>query len=294
MTPREQAEYVLRAVGAEGLTLSPAGGGQSNEVWFAGPYDVRISSRPSRGRLLREAAVLAAVPAAVPCAAVVASGQTEAFSWLVQERLPGVPLVRVWPVLSPAERRGAVHQLGAVLRALLGVAAGPAAVDVPVLDAVPAGAPAGLSELVERLQPAAGVSGPLGLIHGDLHFDNLLWHHGAISGLLDWEYAGVAPVDRELHLLLLFCAHPHLFVAEEYEPQAVAHLYREVPGWLREAYPELFAVPHLAERLTLQSIAYDLRQLARYPAVGDVAPWHPLGRLRATVAGRGIASLLES
>lgn len=154
--------------------------------------------------------------------------------------------------------------------------------------------PDGLQELIAELFPAAAADGgPIGLVHGDLHFDNLLWDGAAISAVLDWEYAGLATVDRELHLLLLFCAHPHLFVAEEPESLTRPELYRQVPIQLREAYPELFASPALVQRLTFRSIAYDLRQLARYPARGAVAPWHPLGRLRATVAERGLASLLD-
>lgn len=146
MTPRERARFVLRSLGLGGLHPERVAGGQNNEVWLAGSYVLRISGRPEQGRLAREAAVLPLVPPAVPHPTVVACGEVPGMFWQVTERLPGVPLVQAWPELSEAQRRGAVHQLGAMLRELHGVPAGPPAAEpAPVMEllaeAVRAGAP---------------------------------------------------------------------------------------------------------------------------------------------------------
>src|SRR5690606_22131923 len=46
------------------------------------------------------------------------------------------------------------------------------------------------------------------LIHGDLHFENVLWDGYVITAVLDFEFSRGAPIDLELDVLLRFCAFP--------------------------------------------------------------------------------------
>jgi len=71
--------------------------------------------------------------------------------------------------------------------------------------------------------------GPHGLIHGDLHFENVLWNKGRVSALLDFEYATTGPIDLELDMILRFCAHPYLFVPDGMEDMAKPEAYQEIP-----------------------------------------------------------------
>ena len=118
------------------------------------------------------------------------------------------------------------------------------------------------------------------LTHGDLSFANVIWD-GDQAALVDFESAGAAPLDRELDVLLRFLAAPEAFSPDSAAGSAA--LYRPVVGWLRDAYPELFAHPDLSERLEVYDALWELVQLMNYP------PDHPrdtAGRLAAIVTGR--------
>jgi hypothetical protein len=78
-------------------------------------------------------------------------------------------------------------------------------------------------------------------------------------------------------------------VAEEYEHLMRPEDFREVPNWLAEAYPGLFAGRNLRERLEVYAVLYDVRHCVEYPGRPDPAapPWQTWNRLRATLDGRG-------
>ncbi len=99
------------------------------------------------------------------------------------------------------------------------------------------------------------------LIHGDLHFQNVLWDGFSVTALLDLEWARGAPPDLDLDVFLRFCAHPHWFVAPEYADRTRVEDYAAVPYWFAEFYPELFAHEYELDRTELYSIAYDVRDL---------------------------------
>ena len=63
-----------------------------------------------------------------------------------------------------------------------------------------------------------------------------------------------------------------------------------MPWWLAQDYPELFGRERALERVTLYSIAYDVRELLAFPPTQRAAKlsrYHPLNRLAATVSGSG-------
>ena len=63
--------------------------------------------------------------------------------------------------------------------------------------------------------------------------------------------------------------------------------FRAVTEWLADSYPELFAAPHLRERMEVYTVLHDLRQGIQFPEIPGQArpPWSPWNRLRATLAG---------
>jgi aminoglycoside phosphotransferase (APT) family kinase protein len=240
---------------------------------------------------------------------------------MITERLPGQVLSRCWPAMSLADRREAINQLAVRLRQLHGYVLDEALPEIstPQLLASSAG-PGSFDRLVngldaiqdlEHVDPvlvlraktlvreslAALDPVPAGtLIHGDIHFENILWDGERITGLLDFEWARAAAADLELDVLLRFCAFPFLHVAEDYERVTLPEDYAEVPGWLAEEYPDLFAHPRLRDRLRVYSIAYDVRELILDPPdrpVEELSHLHPYHRLADTVDGRGHIDLLD-
>jgi len=317
-TTRLRALTVIRHARLEDAgPLRPAS--SANEVWHAGPYVIRISSDVGSGRLHYEAEVAARLPPEVPYPKIVRVGRATFGEWMVVWRSPGEVLSRLWPLMDDAERRCAVEQVAAALEALH---AAPAPDTMPpflahdTLECPHQLPPRRLLTLLERaatlrfvdpglIEDARDLVAELAdawegpgdrLVHGDLHFENVIWDGERVSALLDLEWARAAPADLDLDVFLRFCADPSLHVVADYEHLAVREHYRDVPRWFREAYPALFSHPRLHDRLTLYGLAYDVRHLLvhRPTAPPDRIPqYHPYHRIKRWVDGRSHISWME-
>lgn len=293
----------------------------TNEVWLADKHVVRVNRHPVP-RLWREATLSTMLlSAGVGCPPIVAYGGILGADWMITERLPGQVLSRCWPAMSAGDRRRAIRQLAERLRQVHGYVLGEPLPEVssPQLLASSAG-PGSIERVMSGLDAAQDLDhvdpvlilqakhlvreclsaiDPVPaqtLIHGDIHFENVLWDGERITGLLDFEWARQAAPDLELDVLLRFCALPFLHVAEDYEAVTRPQDYAMVPGWLHEDYPELFAHPRLRDRLRVYSIAYDLRDLLMDPPdrpVDELNHLHPYHRLAGTVEGHGHVDLLD-
>jgi aminoglycoside phosphotransferase (APT) family kinase protein len=286
----------------------------SNDTWITDAAVLRVCWRGDRTRLLREQALLAALPAEIPHAEPLASGQTGAageLTWLLLRRIPGGRLDLTWPDLTRDQRKQAVlalaHALDALHRwtpppaitSILRQAAtagydtpaeigGAAVVPLPVstlgplLDrlAVLPGMDPDLARRVRaRLDRLAGVVEDTELtdgviVHADAHLANLLWHEDRVTALLDFEWARTGPADLEFEAILRDNA-----TLETHAALRPCHASEvRVLAWLREGYPELFAHPDLTKRLWLYELIYQVRQLTA-PWIEELAP-RQLGRLR--------------
>jgi hypothetical protein len=125
------------------------------------------------------------------------------------------------------------------------------------------------------------------VVHGDLHWDNLLSDAEQLTGLLDFEQAQSATPDLELDVLLRFSAWPQLPVAPDYQHELEPVMFRHVPDWLAGGYPELFSSAYLRQRLEVYAVMHDLRQGIQFPpAPGrEYPPWATWNRLRTTLDG---------
>lgn len=296
----------------------------ANEVWYAGPYVVRISARPGTRRLAHEAAVAKVLPPDARYPGSVAYGATDFGEYLVMRRQRGEVLSRAWPRMREEARRDAVLQLAGALRAIHAVAIDPTSEELhhpSFLDADSLESPhqiplarflrclerarripnidQGVLNAAERLgrRASASLEGEVfdHLVHGDLHFENILYDKGEIA-LLDFEFSRAAPADLDLEIILRFCSDPSLHVAVDYAHLAQRSEYRPVMRWLREGYPELFEHPDLVDRLNFYSLTYDVRDLVVDPPrkpEDQLAPFHPYKRLRRLLDGRGMLQLIE-
>jgi len=307
-----RARTALRRAGLDPSVELERASSVTNEVWMSPTHVVRVN-RSRDNRLAREAALAPALPAAVGYPRIVAYGGRQGEDWLVAERVPGVPLAHRWPDLTSDQRRAAVAQIAARLRALHATQAPPGLpeiTDAPQLLDPAAAAPVeplvgalvsaarlphvdpliiqACVELVEQTAPTLTLSTTT-LVHGDLTFENVLWADGVITAVLDVEWARPGPPDLDLDIILRCCAYPQLHVAPAVEARTHADDYREVPGWLAEDYPELFGAPDQLLRMRVYSLAYDAKELLAYPptsATEDLSPLHPYHRLVRVVQRR--------
>ena len=301
-----RAKYALDAAGlASNVELTRAHS-VTNEVWLSADFVIRVNRRPDH-RLRREANLGPVLPPEVKYPKIVAYGAGTGFDWLIVTRSPGRVLSRCWPSMSDAQRRNAVHELAALLKALHATPAPKDLIDVgapQLLQREPGTSPvapllAGLERaralpnvgagLIDQLTDIVRTTQPLiepfdvpTLIHGDLTFENVLWDGDTIAGLIDFEWSRAAPPDLELDVLLRFCAFPELHVADDYVDETMTQNYRVVPHWMRERYVELFITRNALDRLRLYAIAFDVRQLLTSPPpapLHDLPPSHELQRL---------------
>ena len=289
----------------------------TNEVWLSPEYVIRVNRQPNQ-RLHREATFGPLLPAAVNYPEIVGYGGQLGADWLIVRRQPGNVLSRLWPSMSLDERREAVRQLAVILRNLHLVEAPADLPDIavpqlldghrfstvePLLGAfetarglphVDRGLMADLQLMVQETAETIEPFNITTLVHGDLHFENVLWDTDRITALLDFEYARPGPPDLDLDVLLRFSAYPFLHVAEDYEHLTRAEDYEPVPYWLAEDYPELFGHPKVFERTVLYSIAYDMRELLEFPPPRpprELSRYHPHNRL--DMVSRGVSHLHE-
>jgi hypothetical protein len=304
-----------RALGEAGLDMHlplTRASSVTNEVWLSDEYVVRVNRQPNQ-RLRREAALGPILPAEVGYPTIVAYGGQLGADWLVVRRVPGNVLSRCWPTMSVDERQSAVRQLSAILRQLhrFELPSDLPAIDTPqllggrgfravdplllALDRA-AALPHVNQSLIEGarrivLDTGAAIE-PFAVptaVHGDLHFENVLWDGMTVTALLDFEWCRSAPPDVDLDVFLRFCAYPYLHVAEDYEHLTRAEDYADVPGWMTDVYPELFDDPNAFERTRVYSIAYDVRELLLFPPSRpprELSKHHPYNRLERTVDGR--------
>jgi aminoglycoside phosphotransferase len=308
-----RARTALRGAGLDPTAPLERASSVTNEVWLTATHVIRVNRRHDN-RLAREAVVAAALPAGVGYPTIVARGGRQGEDWLVAERVPGRPLAHCWPDLSVQERRRGVRGLAERLAVLHGTTApiglppverapqllDPASSDptAPVIDALAQAArlehvdPILLQEAAELVRRLASSIQPFtstNLVHGDVTFENVLWHEGEVTALLDVEWARPGPRDLDLDIVLRCCAYPKLHVGPAFEARTKSEDYAEVPWWLAEDYPALFAFPRQIDRMRVYSIAYDARELLAFPppvSADSLDPRHPYCRLERVVRRR--------
>ena len=290
----------------------------SNEIYLSDEHVIRINHEASQ-RLRRESQLYPHLPDEHWTPRLTAIGGEVGADFLIVERKPGAPLAHCWSEMSTAQRKLSIEQLAVGLRAIHDT---PTPEDVPRLERTPhlldseAAPPVrpllrGLDQLavdpnldpgiislaveyvIEHWRELSGVPDK-NLIHGDLTFENVLWDGNRMSAIIDFEWCRGGPADLDLDVLLRCCALPEDHVAPTYSERTSADDYADVPMWLAEAYPELFAHPDILERLTLYALSFEVRELlgARTDTVRrDLSPRHPYSRLVSLVSSGGHVSL---
>ncbi len=292
----------------------------TNEVWLSEEYLVRLNRRQD-GRLQKEMAIGGLLPSALNYPEAVAYGGEPGGDWLVLRRPRGRVLSQAWPHLAASQRHLAVQHLAYLLQTVHRLPAPAELPDIdepPLLRSVELESPtAELVEAIGQLESMPYVDAGLmndarglvrdltlslepfrsaTLIHGDVHFENLLWDGSRVHALLDWKWARPAPADLDLDVLLRFCAHPYAYVADAHRHHATADEFADVPWQLADAYPSLYSAPRQFDRMRVFSLAYDIRELLLYPPpvpVDRLPDHHPYHRIQAVLSGASYLDLLD-
>src|SRR5207302_3438205 len=189
--------------------------GMSNATWVGGGLAVRIAKVPLVSDMAAEVALVKALPAEAGHPTILGAGTIEGHDWIVTEEVQGENLREAWSTLTPEERRGAVRQLWARVRAVHNATAslrplvGSHSGFVPTPDDATAAAGrvsaalgltavqrSRLHEIIGAYYRATPVVEQV-VNHGDLALMNALWS-GEVVALLDFEFAVLGPVEIDL------------------------------------------------------------------------------------------------
>jgi aminoglycoside phosphotransferase (APT) family kinase protein len=243
----------------------------------------------STGSLRREAVLLRRLKGRVPVAEVVLSGMDDLLGeYLLVRHLPGRTLLRSW-IEHPETptREWWLTQWAGMIRAIHEVR-------FPQPGELPEGELKAASswrsyieqrirkrldllmrmpqmdrefilaaERFTRRNASALEDGPCCLIHRDLHFGNVLVEGPHVTAVLDFELAEAGPPDYELDTIYRFLRYPWMFGDPETGAHLTASRFASVWVRLKRAYPEMFAVRSLRQRLCLYALDHDLSCLVQ-------------------------------
>ncbi len=308
-----RARHALRAAGLPFDGTLTRASSTRNEVFLSTDYVVRTNRHPNQ-RLRREALLYDFLPDDPRFPTGVHWGGDVGADYLVVERKSGGPLAHAWPTMPRDQRRLAVRQLSELLAVLHSTPTPPT---LPRLDVathlidpravttlaplfvaldrlkheptVDRGVMEDLDRLVAELSPALTDFDQRTLIHGDLTFENILWDGQQVSGLLDFEWCRGASNDMDLDVLFRCCAFPASHIDPDYAPLTDPADYLDVPMWIAEDRPDLFAHPATVDRLKLYCIAFDVCDLSQSLPIDrrDTDPMHPISRIHSMLQTGG-------
>jgi len=317
-------EAALDAAGLQPLGTPLGVVSYSNDTYLVddrryGEAVLRICYRGDIERLPREAMVGRELPPEVGYPGVLGSGEAVAgghrLTWSLARRLRGATMLEAWPELAEPERRRAARSTACALHALhawrppdrlihalswpapetlttredvIGATIHPVPIvrvrvlinELSAVEGVDRSLVTAASAAIEQLghlAPAFDDPSTTNLVHGDMQLSNIWLNDHGEAGLIDLEWMRFAPPWVDLAR-----------VQDNADADASEGLtmHAELLEWLREDYPELFAVDHLDDRIRFLCLAFFVRQaLIQPPPSPDVplAPDHPLRLLEQLV-----------
>lgn len=306
---RMRVAQILKDAGIGTQSMPERIAGSTNEVWRAGDYIIRVGFVEGADRLRREARLAKQLPPEIGYPSVVASGLASFGEWIIVRHRPGQVLSESWATMDGPTRQAAVHDVARAIKALHNTRLEPAVAEDLVFHEgegplqLPHQLPA--SRIIELLEKARNLpymdNGLIdaaverttaledviwqhernGLVHGDLHFENVMTHQGLVVSLVDFEWSRVGPPELDIDILARFCATPQMHVGGDYYLHKDA--FKDVLRWFAETYPEPFENEFFIDRLTLCGLAFEVPWLLKFPPSGPISTlseFHPVMQLK--------------
>lgn len=175
------------------------------------------------------------------------------YMYEILEKVEGKPLYELWYKMSDMEREDVIVKLIEVLKSFhlrkvenidFSLVLENRIRDIQSKSTLP-------SDLFDMMIKKANLlfkDCKCGYIHGDLHFDNILYDGNKIS-ILDFERSMIAPIDYDFRLLLMCEYYPWKWASVSTDMLTVENDYQGLRQMLLDNYYELNNIPNINERL---------------------------------------------
>lgn len=112
-------------------------------------------------------------------------------------------------------------------------------------------------------------SNQFSFVHNDIHFDNVIYHNGAIR-IIDFERSIIAPIDFELDIFFRMVRMPGKYASEETEAFTDVEDYKLIPKWVGKYYPEILNIPNLEKRFAIYDLLNFLGHSYKFPHITEI------------------------
>ena len=188
------------------------------------------------------------------------------YTYEIIEKVPGKTIYEIWYQLSEEERDHLVKQIVEAIRYLH---------KQPVKffnwnkkikeELLKYKEIEGLEECIFSLVTSCDIyfsHNKFGLIHGDLHFDNILYTGTEIK-LIDFESVQVAPIDYDFRIIFQMREKPWKWASIRTDMKTIELDYENIMELFINNYKELQKIKYLKERLLVYEILDILREYTR-------------------------------
>ena len=188
------------------------------------------------------------------------------YTYEIIEKVPGKTIYEIWYQLSEEERDYLVKQIVEAIRYLH---------KQPVKffnwnkkikeELLKYKEIEGLEECIFSLVTSCDIyfsHNKFGLIHGDLHFDNILYTGTEIK-LIDFESVQVAPIDYDFRIIFQMREKPWKWASIRTDMKTIELDYENIMELFVNNYKELQKIKYLKERLLVYEILDILREYTR-------------------------------
>ncbi len=174
------------------------------------------------------------------------------------EKIEGKPLYEVWYKLTDEERKNTVIKLIEVLKSFHSIKTEEYDfkdyVEKEIIDIIK---DSNLDdEIFKKLLEKCDIyfeKNKFGLLHNDVHFDNVIYYNGKVS-LIDFERYIKGSIDYDFKRLSRYSDSPWLWASTKTDMLTVESDYENLMDMFLENYEELRTIPYIKERLEVYQI----------------------------------------
>ncbi|MBR3162312.1 MAG: phosphotransferase [Bacilli bacterium] len=206
------------------------------------------------------------------------------FYYEIIEKVPGKPLYEVWRLLTKQEKEEVITQMINILKPLHSKQVSSYNFQNQLKEKVLAlkescNLDNNLSNDLIKICNKYFNNNTFGLIHGDLHFDNLIYNAKFLY-LIDFERTLIAPIDYEFRILNTCKYVPWLWASSKTDMLTIESDYQELIDIILSNYQELNNIPNIKERLDFYTI---LELLNNYKNTKDIDRLNEVKELVKTI-----------